>query len=180
MAIAKLAKYGTPQLSTNFQMFENMTREILKTPLLTSQSLVNMKKMLFSLVYGSSSASKSTNAIPSIFQKLLMIAHLMDLREKCIKNPEFNTLVAKQSISLLRYTDILRPDIAFYKAGKDAKTAELFNMAFVIWNRYIDISEAIEEGQGSLNDNTDFANTDVPFDISLPRENLQVRFILDI
>lgn len=49
------------------------------------------------------------------------------------------------------------------------------NMAFVCWNRYLDLSEAIEEGDTSLLENTDFLDTDVPFDVELPAENLPVR-----
>jgi intraflagellar transport protein 172 len=46
------------------------------------------------------------------------------------------------------------------------------NMAFVCWNRYLDLSEAIEEGEEGLQENSDFSHTDVPFDVKLPRENL--------
>lgn len=51
----------------------------------------------------------------------------------------------------------------------------MINMAFVCWNRFLDMSEAIEEGNLSMLENADFADTDVPFDIELPRENLPVR-----
>jgi intraflagellar transport protein 172 len=48
-------------------------------------------------------------------------------------------------------------------------------MAFVCWNRFLDICDAIEEGNNSLMENADFAQTDVPFDVELPRDNLPVR-----
>lgn len=41
-------------------------------------------------------------------------------------------------------------------------------MAFVFLNRYLDICEAIEEGNLDLLDNTDFAGTDIPFEVPLP------------
>lgn len=44
-------------------------------------------------------------------------------------------------------------------------------MAFVCWNRFLDISEAIEEGDASLLEHTDFEDTDVPFDVPLPSNN---------
>lgn len=52
-------------------------------------------------------------------------------------------------------------------------------MAFVCWNRFIDLADAIEDG-GSVGmlENSDFANTDVPFDVRLPRENISVLFSL--
>jgi intraflagellar transport protein 172 len=51
----------------------------------------------------------------------------------------------------------------------------MINMAFVCWNRYLDISEAIEDEDPSALENSDFAQTDVPFDVPLPKENLPVR-----
>ena len=47
-------------------------------------------------------------------------------------------------------------------------------MAFVCWNRFLDICDAIEEGNVSMMENADFANTDVPFDVDLPQDNLPV------
>jgi len=47
-------------------------------------------------------------------------------------------------------------------------------MAFVTWNRFLDITEAIDEGSTYLNENTDFQHTDVPFDVKLPSENMPV------
>lgn len=38
-------------------------------------------------------------------------------------------------------------------------------MAFVFLNRYLDLSEAIEEGNLDGIDNTDFSGTDVPFEV---------------
>merc|ERR1712159_906085 len=43
-------------------------------------------------------------------------------------------------------------------------------MAFVFLNRYLDLSEAIDEGNLDALDNTDFAGTDVPFEVQLPSE----------
>jgi len=48
------------------------------------------------------------------------------------------------------------------------------SMAFVTWNRFLDITEAIDEGSTYLNENTDFQNTDIPFDVKLPTENMPV------
>lgn len=80
---------------------------------------------------------------------------------------------ARQAISLLRYTDILPPLKTYYEAGSLAKNAGLLNMAFVCWNRFLDLTEAVEDGlkNASSVENSDFANTDVPYDFVLPAEN---------
>jgi intraflagellar transport protein 172 len=49
------------------------------------------------------------------------------------------------------------------------------NMAFVCWNRFLDLSEAIEMGDAtSALENTDFQDTDVPFDVLLSNEATSV------
>ncbi|KAH6574353.1 hypothetical protein BASA60_001077 [Batrachochytrium salamandrivorans] len=65
---------------------------------------------------------------------------------------------------------MIQPDRAFLEAGQASKNAGRNNMAFVCWNRFLDLSEAIEEGSLSAMENTDFINTDVPFDVELPLE----------
>jgi hypothetical protein len=41
------------------------------------------------------------------------------------------------------------------------------SMAFVFLNRYLDLSEAIEEGSLNGLDNTDFVGTDIPFEVCI-------------
>ena len=94
----------------------------------------------------------------------------MSLRNYCAKKRELAYFAAKQSISLLRYTRDFPPDRGFYHAGLYSKLAGMNNMAFVCWNRFLDISDAIEEGDATMIDNADFAKTDVPYDVDLPRE----------
>ena len=45
-------------------------------------------------------------------------------------------------------------------------------MAFVFFNRFLDITEAMEENEGSSAslDNSDFADTGIPFDFPLPEK----------
>jgi intraflagellar transport protein 172 len=48
-------------------------------------------------------------------------------------------------------------------------------MAFVCWNRFLDLTEAIDENDASgLMENIDFQNTDVPFNINLSAQNVDV------
>ena len=73
-------------------------------------------------------------------------------------------------ISLLRHTDIIPADKAFYEAGLACRNINWDNMAFVFLNRYLDLYESIEERSLDNLDNTDFADTDIPFEIPLPEE----------
>jgi len=79
---------------------------------------------------------------------------------------------AQTSVALLRFCDVIPPDKAFYLAGMACRdNADWESMAFVLLNHYLDISEAIEEGDASMIDNSDFVGTDIPapFDYALPK-----------
>ena len=54
------------------------------------------------------------------------------------------------------------PDQAFYEAGTMCQEHGWTGMGFVMLNRYLDLSEAIEDGDASMLDNTDFVGTDIP------------------
>jgi intraflagellar transport protein 172 len=79
-------------------------------------------------------------------------------------------LAAKQAIALLRHVHILRADKAFYEAGRLAKEAKMNKMAFLCWNRFLDISDAIEEGEPVAE--SEFGETDVPLDMYMPARPL--------
>jgi hypothetical protein len=51
-------------------------------------------------------------------------------------------------------------------------------MAFVFLNRYLDLSEAIEDGDLGGLDNTDFVNTDIPLEIPLPSDQCVAALLL--
>jgi intraflagellar transport protein 172 len=114
---------------------------------------------------------KLCQAGPTPFEMELFSSHLLSLLIKSKDSMELKPICAKIAISLLRYTHLIRPDQAFYEAGFYSKLAGMSNMAFVCWNRFLDMSDAIEQGS-RLEDNADFALTDIPFDIELPKENL--------
>ena len=66
-------------------------------------------------------------------------------------------LAAKIAITLLRYNTVVPADKLFYQAGMICKDQNHTNLAFVLLNRYVDLTEAIEEGDASMIDNADFA-----------------------
>lgn len=89
---------------------------------------------------------------------------------------------------MLRYTDIIPADKAYYEAGKfilirsqiylrknsqilsgmDMKKDGRISEAFVFLNHYLDLCEAIEEGEGQLVDHSDLVQTDFPSNIPIP------------
>lgn len=84
-------------------------------------------------------------------------------------------LHAKLAIAILRYCDLVRLDKLYYEAGAAAQKQNWLSYAFVLYNRYIDIYEVIQDPDSNTNaDNTDFVMTDIPspFDVPLPEKNL--------
>ena len=56
--------------------------------------------------------------------------------------------------------------------GIACKEANMLNQAFVFLNRYLDLTEAIEDPDSSnIIENSDFVNTDIPYDFVLPEKS---------
>ncbi|GMH40815.1 hypothetical protein BSKO_08719 [Bryopsis sp. KO-2023] len=51
------------------------------------------------------------------------------------------------------------------------KSVGRLNTAFVLLNRYLDLVEAMEEGDGTVLENADFVDTDIPYDFELPEKD---------
>lgn len=82
-------------------------------------------------------------------------------------------LLATISTSLLRYTDVVSVDRAFYVAGFWCKTAKKLDMAYIFWNHLLDLLEAIESKSSSV-DKEPFKGTDIPIDIALPQQKFSL------
>jgi len=98
----------------------------------------------------------------------------MLLKNECGRN-NLTRVQAKLCTSLLRYTKEIRADKAFFDAGEANRKEGTNNMAFMFYNRYIDLYDAIEDPEGAgITDNSEFQDTDIPspFEIPLPEKNL--------
>lgn len=85
-------------------------------------------------------------------ERALLVAHYMML--KCVTSQMSDQSGAKDlqlklSVALLRYTDMVRVDQCFYEAGQLCKEAGRLEMAFVFWNHFLDLVEAIEDSDVS-------------------------------
>ena len=76
-----------------------------------------------------------------------------------------------QLTSVLRYVGIVPADRAFFEAGLAWKDAGRPNMAFVLLNRFLDLCDAMDDPDSSaaVLENSDFADTDIPFDFHIPQ-----------
>lgn len=79
------------------------------------------------------------------------------------------------TVSLLRYSNLIRLDKVYYEAGINCKKENWLGFAIMLINRYLDIYDVIEDQDANtLGDNSEYANTDLPspYDCPLPQKNL--------
>lgn len=109
----QFAKHGTPRISSNYDFYEILAKEIIQNNA-SNDSMISLKEMLCHL-----------QPLPDNLEKYLFISHLKSTKEKIKGNPELNTILAKVAIALLRYTNEIRPDVAFFEAGQAAKVLHI-------------------------------------------------------
>jgi len=167
-AAAVFAKYGTaPQ---NVGMYRRLSKEILSADDdgdAKGGALMQLRMMLHKVVVGLRQGGEE--AATQEFERLLWIVQLTAAKALALARNATDA-ARKVSVALLRYIRETPADKAFYEAGMACKNGSDLNMAFVFLNRFLDISEAVEEHDSSSTtlDNSDFADTEIPFDFPLP------------
>ncbi|KAM7445695.1 hypothetical protein ABFA07_005947 [Porites harrisoni] len=171
-ALDLFCRYGAPANPQNFNIYKRIITDVISMPGLWSadsyRTWADLRDVLFEIVDGLSKGSAASSPQAKEFEVMLEVVHYYSTRCACMQHKSLDTLAAKLSISLLRHSDIVPCDKAFYEAGVAAKGVGWENMAFVFLNRYLDLSEGIEEGSLDMLDNSDFADTDIPFEVPVP------------
>jgi len=132
-----------------------------------------LREMLAKLVEGLEMQVANNNPIYIEFHRYLVITHLLLMKIDCQKY-NLAGVSAKLTASLLRYTKEIRADKAYYDAGEANRKAGLNDSAFIFFNRYIDLYDAIDDMDNAAGfDNTEFEYTDIPKPeyIPLPETN---------
>ncbi|KAI1241384.1 hypothetical protein IHE44_0009870 [Lamprotornis superbus] len=158
-----LAYAWQQESSRNFNIYKRLFVEMVNAPGMNCaeaySSWADLRDMLLSL---------ANTVAHEEFERMLLISHYCAARSAAQGLKQLDTMAAQLSISLLRHTDLLPADKAFYEAGTAAKAVSWENMAFVFLNRFLDLSDAIEEGNLDSLDHSDFQRTDIPFEVPLP------------
>jgi intraflagellar transport protein 172 len=170
-----LHKYGAPASPQYFDMYREITRGILGRNV-TQEAETDQDATVAQLrevLYGVMDNYKKTHHSDKGLEQLLMATHYTHLLNVCRKvgGRDMSELQAKIAITLLRYNGVIPTDKLFHQAGMICKQQNHTNLAFVLLNRYVDLTEAIEEGDASMIENSDFAAaTNVPFTDILPTQ----------
>ncbi|CAG5928433.1 unnamed protein product [Menidia menidia] len=131
----------------------------------------NIYKRLFLDLTSCENVSKSAEANSPAhqeFEQMLLVGHYLASRSAAKGLEQLLSISAKLSVSLLRHTEIIPADKAFYEAGLACKAVGWENMAFIFLNHFLDLCDAIDEGTLNALDHSDFLDTDIPFEVPVP------------
>ncbi|KAF2887801.1 hypothetical protein ILUMI_18372 [Ignelater luminosus] len=166
--------HGAPAIAQNFNIYTRIATDIFGMPGTSGPEhfdlWMELRQMLFDLNKNLQAAIDVPVQSKAHFQNLLLVAHYYATRTACRQVSSLKGIALKISVALLRYTDVIPADKGFYEAGIDLREDGRVSEAFVFLNHYLDICEAIEEGEGQLVDHSDLVQTDFPSNIPLPNE----------
>ncbi|OWF38575.1 intraflagellar transport protein 172 homolog [Mizuhopecten yessoensis] len=167
-------KYGAPANAQNFNIYKRIFTDIVNTRDLNRPEAykiwADLRDVFYDLCENMGKSQDSNSPQHEEFEWMLLISHYYAARSVAMAHKSLDSVATKLSVSLLRHTDIIPADKAFYEAGMMCRATNQENMAFVFLNRFLDISEAIEEGSLDMLDHSDFQDTDIPFEIPLPEK----------
>ncbi|MGH0115186.1 UNVERIFIED_CONTAM: hypothetical protein FKN15_070706 [Acipenser sinensis] len=101
----------------------------------------DLRDVFFNLCENMIKSAEANSSSHEEFEKMLLIAHYYATRSAAQGVNQLDTVAAKLSISLLRHTDFIPADKAFYEAGLAAKSVGWENMAFIFLNHFLDLSD---------------------------------------
>ncbi|CAI5455003.1 unnamed protein product [Caenorhabditis angaria] len=165
-----LEKYGASGNPANFSIYKLLVEEVLDKPTIVYDEISRVRNIHLE-VYKSLRSENSEHV--ELFERYLWALHLLSMRtalEEFGNTSDAPKLCFKQSLALLRFTDILPPDRIFYEAGLAAKEigGTYENLGFLLLNHYLDLVDAIEEGNGELVDYASLEKSDIPTEVALP------------
>ncbi|GAB1297222.1 Intraflagellar transport protein 172 homolog [Apodemus speciosus] len=171
-ALALYVQHGAPANPQNFNIYKRIFTDMVSSPGTNNaeayHSWADLRDVLFNLCENLVKSSEANSAAHEEFEMMLLIAHYYATRSAAQSIKQLETVAARLSVSLLRHTQLLPADKAFYEAGTAAKEVGWENMAFIFLNRFLDLTDAIEEGTLDALDHSDFQDTDIPFEVPLP------------
>lgn len=169
-ALGVYMNHGAPPLQQNFNIYNRIATECFG---LRENDGINiwkdLRQFLFQLTQAIKTAESSDPKTLDHFDNLLLIAHFYATRAACREVQALHPIAHKISVALLRYTELIPVDKAFYEAGLDLRSVGRDSEAFVILNHYLDVCEAIE-GTENLVDHLNLASTDFPSSVPIPEE----------
>ncbi|XP_059212612.1 intraflagellar transport protein 172 homolog [Centropristis striata] len=171
-ALQLYIQHGAPPNPQNFNIYKRLFLDLINLPDTDGPESYRMwadlRDFLLQLCENMSRSSEANSPAHEDFEQLLLIAHYYATRSAAKGDTQLVSLPAKLSVSLLRHTELVPADKAFYEAGLACRAAGWENMAFIFLNHFLDLCDAIDEGTMDALDHSDFVETDIPFEVPVP------------
>ncbi|XP_030627149.1 intraflagellar transport protein 172 homolog [Chanos chanos] len=171
-ALNLYTQHGLPANPQNFNIYKRMFLDLLSVTDRDGEEAYRMwadlRDALLLLCENLGKSAEASSPVHEEFEQMLLVSHYYATRSAAKAVDQLSTVAAKLSISLLRHTELIPADKAFYEAGLAAKAVGWDNMAFIFLNRFLDLADGIDEGTLDVLDHTDFQDTDIPYEVPLP------------
>ncbi|XP_034555797.1 intraflagellar transport protein 172 homolog [Notolabrus celidotus] len=171
-ALCLYIQHGAPPNPQNFNIYKRLFLDLINLPDTDTPESYHMwadlRNFLQQLCENMSRSAEANSPAHEDFEQLLLIAHYYATRSAAKGVEQLVSIAAKLSVSLLRHTELIPADKAFYEAGLACRAVGWENMAFIFLNHFLDLCDAIDEGTLDALDHSDFMDTDIPFEVPIP------------
>lgn len=171
-ALQLYIQHGAPPNSQNFNIYKRLFLDLINLPDTDGPESYRMwadlRNFLLQLCENMSKSAEANSPAHEDFEQMLLIAHYYSTRSAAKGVEQLISVAAKLSVSLLRHTELVPADKAFYEAGLACRAVGWENMAFIFLNHFLDLCDAIDEGNLDALDHTDFLETDIPYEVPVP------------
>ncbi|XP_041831040.1 intraflagellar transport protein 172 homolog [Melanotaenia boesemani] len=165
-------QHGVPPNPQNFNIYKRLFLDLINLPdtdrAESYRMWADLRNFLLLLCENMSKSAEANSPAHEDFEQMLLIAHYFATRSAANGVEQLISIAAKLSVSLLRHTELVPADKAFYEAGLACKAVGWENMAFIFLNHFLDFCDAIDEGTLNALDHSDFIDTDIPFEVPVP------------
>ncbi|XP_027896583.1 intraflagellar transport protein 172 homolog [Xiphophorus couchianus] len=169
-ALQLYMQHGAPPNPQNFNIYKRLFLDLINLSDAAGPESFRMwadlRNFLLQLCENLTKSAEANSPAHEDFEQMLLIAHYLAARSAAKGFEQLMSIAAKVSVSLLRYTELIRADKAFYEAGLACKAVGWENMAFIFFNHFVDLCDALDDGRTP--DHSDFLDTDIPFEVPLP------------
>ncbi|KAL6096181.1 ift172 [Pungitius sinensis] len=171
-ALQLYVQHGAPPNPQNFNIYKRLFLDLINLPDTDGPESYRMwadlRDFLLQLCENMSRSAEANSPAHEDFEQMLLIANYYATRSATKGVAQLVSLAAKLSVSLLRHTELVPADKAFYEAGLACRAVGWENMAFIFFNHFLDLCDAVDEGTLDALDHSDFLDTDIPFEVPVP------------
>lgn len=146
-ALQLFVKYGCPAKPQNFNIYKHLCAEVYKQNLDGVKGYPTfscLRDILLSVVDEMSKSPEADGPNHKEFKQHLLVTHYLATRAAFQGVEQLDQLVAKLSVSLLRHINCVLADKAFFEAGTFCREVGWESMAFIFFNRFLDLSEVMD------------------------------------